>query len=174
MGTETVLALVTWLAVAATLITGRAMSRAGADMKLDGGAGIVPFELAETPREAMRIMRAWGDRGKAAARRSLRRDTAFLLSYGTALGAASGYVAVRAERQGAGWLAVVAACGVVGAVLAAVLDAVENATLLGHLDGRLTPTTVRRARGAAQAKFALVSLVALVVLVGFGLLQLVP
>jgi predicted hotdog family 3-hydroxylacyl-ACP dehydratase len=51
-------------------------------MKSTGGPGIIPFELAGTEARATQIMDSWGERGRRAARTSLRLDFGYAASYG--------------------------------------------------------------------------------------------
>jgi hypothetical protein len=50
-------------------------------MRRTGGPGIVAFELAGTEARATQIMASWGERGRRAARTSLRLD-GYAASYG--------------------------------------------------------------------------------------------
>ena len=172
---ETILAIAVWVALAAAVLPVRRMAEAGRIMRGSGGPGIVPFELAESTREADRILRSWGETGRAAARRSLQWDFAFIVAYVLMLAAAALYVAARADRAGLGWLAYAASVAAIGAILAGLLDCAENLTLLAELRATSTKRAdVRRARWCAQVKFALVGAAGLVILVGFGIVQLAP
>jgi hypothetical protein len=51
-------------------------------MKSTGGPGIIAFELAGTEARAMQIMDSWGERGRRAARTSLKLDFGYAASYG--------------------------------------------------------------------------------------------
>jgi hypothetical protein len=109
-----------------------------------GGPGIIPFELAGNGERAQRIMNAWGDRGRRAARRSLQLDFGYMATYGvlTAL-------LVDGARRRLGHPAAVC-LGVIPAVAG---DAVEGVALLNVLAGNDIEGNARRARGAAIAKF---------------------
>jgi hypothetical protein len=54
-------------------------------MKSTGGPGIVAFELAGTEVRATQIMDSWGERGRRAARTSLRLDFGYAASEGVSL-----------------------------------------------------------------------------------------
>jgi hypothetical protein len=126
-------------------------------MRRTGGPGIIPFELAGTPRRARRIMETWGPEGQAAARVSLLLDYPFLVTYsGLQLAgchAASGAL----RRRGAPALA--DAGPAIGAmqVAAGAFDAAENTALLGVLAGR-DDRLPALARACARAKFALLGI----------------
>src|SRR6476659_4477639 len=51
-------------------------------MRRSGGPGIIAFELAGNAERAQRIMSAWGDDGRRAARRSLQLDFGYMATYG--------------------------------------------------------------------------------------------
>jgi hypothetical protein len=133
-------------------------------MRRASGVGIVPFELAGTNQGARQILAGWGDDGVAAARRSLHLDFPFLIGYaglGAVLAACS---AEPVGDAGWAWMTPVTWGAAVGAVLAGVLDTVENLALLRvisaspDLGADLGPDA-RVARQAALAKFGLLLLV---------------
>lgn len=113
-------------------------------MHRSGGPGIIAFELAGNATRAQRIMSAWGDDGRRAARRSLQLDFGYMLTYGalTAL-------LVDSARRRLGHPAAVC-LGVIPAVGA---DALEGVALLNILGGNKINDNARRARGAAITKF---------------------
>jgi len=113
-------------------------------MRRSGGSGIIAFELAGNAARAQRIMDAWGDGGRRAARRSLQLDFGYMATYGalTAL-------LVDHARRRLGHPAAVC-LGVIPAVAA---DALEGVALLNVLAGNDISTHARRARGAALLKF---------------------
>jgi hypothetical protein len=117
-------------------------------MRRCGGPGIVAFELAGNPTRAQRIMNAWGEAGRRAARRSLQLDFGYMATYGalTAL-------LVDHARRRLGHPAAVC-LGVVPAVAA---DALEGVALLNVLAGNDIDVNARRARGAALVKFAVLA-----------------
>jgi hypothetical protein len=51
-------------------------------MHRSGGPGIIAFELAGNAERAQRIISAWGDDGRRAARRSLQLDFGYMATYG--------------------------------------------------------------------------------------------
>jgi hypothetical protein len=123
-------------------------------MKSTGGPGIIPFELAGTPKRARQIMDTWGPEGQAAAKVSLILDFPFPATY-AALQALACTAAGRSLRQG-GVPALADAAGIFAwsQFAAAGFDYVENTSLLAILAGRdgALPALARR---AARAKFAL-------------------
>ena len=123
-------------------------------MKRTGGPGIISFELAGTTERATRILEAWQDEGRAAARTSLILDYPFPASYSLLQALACMKAADSFGDRGASTLAGAGAAIAWAQFVAAGCDYVENTALLlilaGH-DGRLP----RLARRAALAKFAL-------------------
>jgi hypothetical protein len=115
-------------------------------MRRCGGPGIIAFELAGNAERAQRIMSAWGDDGRRAARRSLQFDFGYMATYG----ALTTLLVDRARRR-LGHPAAVR-LGVAPAVIA---DAVEGVALLKVLAGNNTDLNARRARGAAIIKFVI-------------------
>lgn len=122
--------------------------------------GIVSLELAGNERRAHRIYDSWEDADRQFARRSIRLDFLFLLSYSTAIGLATAWAAdVLRARQ-----ASLAGSGAILAWLqwlAALLDAVENVALWRMLQGYLAQPYPRIAQCCAVPKF-------LIVLAGFA------
>jgi hypothetical protein len=114
-------------------------------MHRSGGPGIVAFELAGDAERAQRIISAWGDDGRRAARRSLHLDFGYMATYGVLTALLVDYARRRLGHPAGVWL------GVVPAVAA---DAVEGVALLNVLAGNDINANSRRARRAATAKFA--------------------
>lgn len=120
--------------------------------------GIVAYELAGTAERADTILEAWGDDGRALARRSLILDFAFLFTYGTflflagcALGDALPRTAVFPRLLAHG------AYGFAWAgVAAAALDGLENIALLIMLGQGGSTLLSALAYTAASLKFLLV------------------
>jgi hypothetical protein len=146
-GSGTLIAQRRWLACAVLGFVGYSavMTRLDTQLKSTGGPGIVTFELAGTAERAQRIMALWGDTGRVLARRSLRLDFGYMMSYGLLLG----LLLDRSRRRlGHGrvvlWPAYVAVVG----------DAVEGLSLLHVLHGVTVEHSAGRARTAAIAKFA--------------------
>lgn len=124
-------------------------------MRRCGGPGIIAFELAGNAERAQRIMDAWGDDGRRAARRSLQLDFGYMTTYGALTALLVDYARRRLGHPAALCL------GVVPAVAA---DALEGVALLNVLAGNDIHTNARRARGAALLKF--VVLVAALLYIG--------
>jgi hypothetical protein len=114
-------------------------------MHRSGGPGIIAFELAGNAERAQRIISAWGDDGRRAARRSLQLDFGYMATYGALTALLVDYARRRLGHPAGVWL------GVVPAVAA---DAVEGVALLNVLAGNDIDANARRARRAAVAKFA--------------------
>jgi hypothetical protein len=113
-------------------------------MHRSGGPGIIAFELAGNAARAQRIMSAWGDDGRRAARRSLQLDFGYMATYGALTALLVDYSRRRFGHPAAVCL------GVVPAVAA---DALEGIALLNVLAGNDIERNARRARGAAIVKF---------------------
>jgi hypothetical protein len=113
-------------------------------MHRSGGPGIIAFELAGNAARAQRIMSAWGDDGRRAARRSLQLDFGYMATYGALTALLVDYARRRLGHPAAVCL------GVVPAVAA---DALEGIALLNVLAGNDIERNARRARGAAIVKF---------------------
>jgi hypothetical protein len=113
-------------------------------MRRCGGPGIVAFELAGNAKRAQRIMDAWGDDGRRAARRSLQLDFGYMTTYGALTALLVDYARRRLGHPAAVCL------GVVPAVAA---DALEGVALLNVMAGNDIDTNAHRARGAAIIKF---------------------
>jgi hypothetical protein len=114
-------------------------------MHRSGGPGIIAFELAGNAERAQRIISAWGDDGRRAARRSLQLDFGYMATYGALTAVLVDYARRRLGHPAGVCLSVVPA--VVG-------DALEGVALLNVLAGNDIDANARRARRAAIAKFA--------------------
>ena len=122
-------------------------------MHASGGTGIIPFELAG-PDRSPEILRAWGVRGRRAARMSLLLDFPFLVAYTTLnvrLTNRSGNLLSASDHRTHGRLAPAVAAVQIGA---GVCDALENAALLIVLARRGDARMAGLARTAARVKFA--------------------
>lgn len=135
------------------------------DVPLQGESsphGIVSFELAGTPHQALRILLEWRSRGAlGAARLSLIVDFLFLLIYAAFFSALALWVGVRlGERKWsvrAAW----------AASTAAVLDVLENGVLLYELNRLSSPSPYPQLAAAlALGKFLLLVLSAAYGVVG--------
>jgi hypothetical protein len=113
-------------------------------MHRSGGPGIIAFELAGNATRAQRIMSAWGDGGRRAARRSLHLDFGYMATYGALTALLVDFARRRLGHPAAVCL------GVVPAVAA---DALEGVALLDVLSGNEIDVHARRARRAAIFKF---------------------
>ena len=111
-----------------------------------GGPGIIAFELAGNAERAQRIMNAWGDDGRRAARRSLQLDFGYMATYGALTTLLVDRDRRRLDHPAAVRFAVVPAV---------VADAVEGVALLKVLAGNDIDLNARRARGAAIIKFVI-------------------
>jgi hypothetical protein len=120
--------------------------------------GIVAYELAGTAERADAILEAWGDEGRAVARRSLILDFAFLFTYGTFLFLAGCALADALPRTTAfPRLLAHGARGFAWAGAAAAgLDALENTALLIMLERGGSTLLSAMAYTAASLKFLLV------------------
>jgi hypothetical protein len=113
-------------------------------MHRSGGPGIIAFEVAGNADRAQRIMSAWGDDGRRAARRSLELDFGYMATYG----ALTALLVDRARRRLGHPVAV--CLSVIPAVAG---DALEGFALLNVLAGDDVESNARRARSAAIIKF---------------------
>jgi hypothetical protein len=120
-----------------------------------GGQGIVAFELAGTPERAAALCARWGPQGRAAARRQLHLDYAYMLTYGV-IGVL--LTAAATDRWRGPYRPTTIGALVAWAQVAAVAsDAVEGTALLGVLRGRVG-VLPGVARWAALTKFGLLGL----------------
>jgi hypothetical protein len=158
-----------WLAVVGLIGLGVVMVYVGEPMTAEGGRNIVAFELADSGATADEIMVEWGPDGREAARRSLLLDFGWLVFYTAVLMIGSVLVGEMARDRDwprvhrLGWLA----AGL--ALLAGVLDAVENSFLLLELANGGTDLAAFVARVAATFKFLFVA-VAIIYLVVVGVI----
>lgn len=113
-------------------------------MHRSGGPGIIAFEVAGNAERAQRIMNAWGDDGRRAARRSLQLDFGYMATYG----ALTALLVDRARRRLGHPTAVCLA--VIPAVAG---DALEGVALLNVMTSKDIDSNARRARCAALVKF---------------------
>jgi len=102
-------------------------------------------------------MAAWGNRGRSAARASLLLDYPYLATYGPLLARACEVTGERLSERGIHALGRMRRPMAATQLAAALLDAVENAALLGVLAGRRGRWPMI-ARTSALAKFALLSM----------------
>lgn len=122
------------------------------------GGGIVDLELAGSPQQAQHLLDAWGDTGRAVARRSLLTDQVWLTTYVATLVSTVPWARARHERRGSR-LARLDRAVVLAAVGAGACDVVENSLLLKVVAGDTAHAP--SARLAALTKFGLVGAVVL-------------
>ena len=130
------------------------------------GVDIIEFELMWTSTEALRTTLLLGDAGLSAARQQLFIDFAYLLIYGVLLWKACQLLGARAARRGIGWVAKVAPSFAWAGAIAAVCDAVENIGLLLITYGQTAQPWPAVASGYASAKFVLLAVTVLFLVVG--------
>lgn len=133
------------------------------DVPLQGGSsphGIISFELAGTPHQALRILLEWKSRDVLGhARLSLIVDFAYLLVYSLFFASLASWVGARlGERK---WSARAAWA----ATTAAICDLLENGVLLYELNRFTSPTPFPQ----LGAFFALAKLGLLLLSAGYGL-----
>lgn len=152
------------LLATSTLLVMVALTWSGAVLRTDvAPRGIVSFELAYTPQAASAILESWDATARVAAAFNLGLDYLFLVLYASALALAATLTTRLLEAR---WWALGAAIAW-GQVLAAVLDAIENAALLVILNQDATSPWPEVAALCAVIKFALVGVGLL--FAGFGL-----
>lgn len=146
-----------WLAVLGLVGLGVVLVYVGEPMTRDGGRNIVAFELADSGSTAGEIIDGWGTEGRTAARWSLALDYLWLVLYSAVLMIGAVLVAGMArdrdwrQVERLGWL-------VAGlALVAGLLDAVENSLLLWQLGHGGGDGAAFVARLAATGKFLLVT-----------------
>jgi len=137
--------------------------------------GIVSFELAGDGARAGEILASWDEGARVSAGLSLGMDYLFLLAYSLSIGLGCVLLAGLPVNSGTG-LAVLAGPLAWAQIIAALLDAVENAALIRILQaagqaagqGADPSSWAALARGCAVPKFVLV-LLGLVYLIAVGL-----
>jgi len=125
--------------------------------------GIVSFELTGTAEGAARILTAWGEKGRVMAGLNLGLDYLFILAYAGGLSLGS----VIAARRHARFSVVRSGFGRVlgwAALVAGLLDAVENYALIRVLLGAEGDLWPALSRWCARPKFAIVGVVLVYVL----------
>ena len=154
-----------WLTGIASLVLLGVEAAFDVRMQDAGGHGIIDFELAGSLRHSRRMLEFWGHDGRAAARLSLVFDYPYLIAYGAFWALAAASVRDLARRRGWPRFARIAGVAVAFAIAAATLDAIEDVGLLlalGRHGGAVAP---RLATVCAVAKFVLIELTVLFVLV---------
>jgi hypothetical protein len=130
------------------------------------GVDIVEFELMRTSAAALRLTAELGSDGLAAARQQLYLDFAYLVLYGVAISGACALLAARAARRGHPAVAAAGGAFAVIAVVAAACDAAENIALLVVTYGHTAQPWPGTASAFAAAKFLLLALTLLFLVVG--------
>jgi len=160
-----------WFLFAFTILVIVGMQYAGGPLTTSAApSGIVSFEFARTLSNAQAIVESWGPKGQVYAGINLGLDYLFMASYGLAIGLGCVLVARGLPHR----FKSLASVGVVlswGALLAALLDALENYGLMRLLLGSTNEGWPRLAYWCAGPKFVLVALGLLYVILG-GVLAL--
>jgi hypothetical protein len=156
---------VLWIAGVAALALLAFLVYQDGQIEDSGGPGIVPFEVAGTSDRAEEILAEWGEEGQDDARVSLIVDYPYLVAYGIFLAVACTVGADRLARRGFERLARAGPAIGWGAVVAAALDAIEDAALLSVIDGN-TEVLPAVALIAAIGKFALAGIAVLYAIAG--------
>jgi len=128
-------------------------------------AGIVSFELAGGQSQAREIVESWGERGQVYAGLNLGLDYLFLVTYASCIGLGCVMVA----RSLTGRVEIAFSAGVLlawGQIAAALLDSVENYALIRVLLGSGQELWPMVALCCAVAKFIIVALGLVYILVG--------
>ena len=129
---------------------------------------ILEFELMFTTTEAIRTVGMLGPDGVSAARQQLFVDFGYLLIYGVLLWKGCRMLGARAARTSPAWVARLAPAFAWVGVIAAVCDAVENVSLLLVTYGNTGQPWPALAGGYAAAKFILLGVTALFLMVGLS------
>ncbi len=139
-------------------------------MSLGMSPGIIPLQLAFTPRRARVILEQWQAPGIALAQANLRLDFLFIVAYAPAL---AGLVVLATRSATPGWHAPGAVLALL-MLLAGALDAVENLCLLRVL-ARWSPSSAAGPQALSAPLLLTAGLTASVkfVLLGIGLLFIV-
>jgi hypothetical protein len=112
-------------------------------------AGIVGYELAYTPQNALRLFEAWGAAGQLAARESLWIDFLFMPAYALLF---AGLALGEARLARAGWVRRLGAWPAALPLAAWLFDFVENVALLRALDTPTAPPAGPLLAGAPVAE----------------------
>jgi len=134
-------------------------------------AGIVSFEFAGNVTNAKQILVSWGPRGATYAGMSLGLDFLFLFSYAGAIGLGC-VLAARGLSQRSKTFFLLAAPLAWGQLCAALLDAVENISLIQVLLGVESSLWPALALWCAIPKFIIVAMGLLYIAVGVVLLMI--
>jgi hypothetical protein len=161
-----------WFSFAFTILVIVGMQFAGGPLATSAApSGIISFEFARTLTNAQAIVESWGAEGQVYAGINLGLDYLFMASYGLAIGLGCVLVSRGLSHR----FKFLASRGVFlawGALLAALLDALENYGLMRLLLGSTDEVWPRLAYWCAGPKFVLVALGLLYVIVG-GVIALI-
>lgn len=127
---------------------------------------IMEFEAMFTSSEAVRLLAMLGPDGVSAARQHLFIDFGYLLIYGVLLWKGCRLLGARAADRGVAWVARFAPTFAWIGVVAAVCDAVENVALMLVTYGQTGQPWPGLASGYASAKFVLLGITVLFLLLG--------
>lgn len=135
-----------------------------------GGPDIVAFELARTPEQAREILDEWGPEGRAGATRAIKIDYGFLIAYAVFLSVAVGSIATGVAERTRTWAKSLGWWLAGLALVAGVLDAIENTALLRVLDaypsGGISSLATWTAAVAASVKFLIVTAAVVYLVIG--------
>lgn len=155
-----------WFLFAFTILVIVVMQVLGAPLNTEAApAGIVTFEFARTLSNAQAIIASWGSEGQVYAGLNLGLDYLFMAAYGLAIGLGCVLVA-RGFSERVKFLTSVGVVLAWGALLAALLDALENYALIRLLLGSTNELWPPVAYWCAGPKFILVGLGLLYVILG--------
>ena len=139
--------------------------------RMDGrGVSIFDLELMRTSAEATEVVSRLGPDGVDAAQMAIYLDFPYLVAYALFLSAACVVLAARAADRGASTLASAGRTIAWLAPAAAALDAVENIALLQVLSGGVDQPWPGLAFGFASAKFVLLAVVVVYLVVAIVVL----
>jgi len=161
-------AFVAWTALALVVMAG--LQLLGGPLQTEAApAGIVSFEFAGEITKAQGMVESWGQRGQVVAGLNLGLDYLFMVAYAGAIGLGCVLVGRSYGQRAAAvaWLGIALSWGL---WLAALLDAVENYSLIRVLLGSAAEVWPALARWCALLKFVLVGAGLAYVLLGSLLL----
>ncbi len=101
------------------------------------GTGVLGFEFAGSTHRMQEILTRWGSAGRTAAQWHVFIDLGFILGYGLLLIGLCGRLAERFEREGHSRAASVAALLAWGALIAAIVNALQKIILWLELHGHI-------------------------------------
>ncbi len=135
-----------------------ALSDQGRELKTtESPWGIVSFELVGSGEGAARMLAAWGEKGRVVAGINLGLDYLFILVYAVALSLGAG-IAARSHGRFSPFRQQMGILLAWGALLAGLLDVVENYALIHILQGAEVDGWAQLARWCARPKFVMVGI----------------